>query len=186
MRRQRPDPITNPDSFLRRTDETVFHALQPLDKTVRLMEDKWGIDRLETLVDVDTAARFGLAKCKLDEAIFQNDPELVVKRAAVMQRGWEALDRQATERGHGGVKPDAWTWRSADGTAHAFVRDVAEAHGYGSAHPGVTVWTMAEVIRIAANFEDLSKNIGSQVKQAMPGAEITALRSKLIADEIPF
>lgn len=187
MRRQRPDPITHPDSFLRRTDEVIFHALQPVDQTARQMEDKWGVDRLPTLVSVETAAKFGSAKAKLDAAIFQNDVDEVTKRAGVMQKGWIALDKEATERGHAPVEPQAWTWRDDDDKPHAFVRDVAEAHAYGKAHPGVAVWTMAEVIRVAANFDDLSKNIVSGTKVAFPGAEVSAIKSKkLVADEIPF
>jgi hypothetical protein len=184
---QRPDPITNPDSFLRRTDETVFHALQPLDETVRQMEDRWGVDRLETLVSVDTAARFASAKVKLDESIFQNDATEVAKRAAIMQRGWEALDREATERGHTALSITAWTWRDDGGRAHAFVRDVAEAHQYGKENPGVAVWTMAEIIRIVDNFDHFSKNLPSEAKVAFPGAEVSAIKNKgKLDDDIPF
>ena len=187
MRRPRPDPITYPDSFMRQTDEAIFHVLQTVDETARRMEDKWGVDRLATLVSADTAAKFGSAKAKLDAAIDDNDADEVTKRAAIMQRGWEALDREATKRGYASLSITAWTWRDDGDRAHAFVRDVAEAHQYGKENPGVAVWTMAEVIRIVAGFDHLSKNIGSAAKVAFPGAEIAAIRkSKSINDEIPF
>ena len=151
------------------------------------MEDKWGVDRLETLVSVDTAARFGSAKVKLDESIFQNDATEVAKRAGIMQRGWEALDREATERGHTSLSITAWTWRDDGGRAHAFVRDVAEAHQYGKENPGVAVWTMAEIIRIVDNFDHFSKNLPSEAKVAFPGAEVSAIKNKgKLDDDIPF
>ena len=79
--------------------EAVTEALRPLDRVAVEIEGKWGVGRLVRLVTPDMAARFGSAKDKLNDAIRANDGEAVANRAAVLIRGWQALDKAATEAG---------------------------------------------------------------------------------------
>ena len=65
----RPDVFTAPDLIGDANAEGIFAALQPLDQIAVLMDEKWGADKLLRLVSVETAARFGAAKAKLDQAI---------------------------------------------------------------------------------------------------------------------
>ena len=54
-----------------------------------------------------------------------DDADEVARRASVLARGWEALDKEATAAGHQPEEVEAWLWRDEDGKPHAFVRDVA-------------------------------------------------------------
>jgi len=187
MKPQRPDKITAPDFFGDENAETIFHSISAVDYVAQKMESKWGCDRLSKLVSADTAAKFGSAKAKLDRAISENDAQAVTKRASVMQRGWEALDKEATARGERPVSAVAWTWRDDDARAHAFVKDTAEAIAYGNDNPGVAVWTMAEVVRVVDAFNKQYENLGNKAKIAFPGTEIVKIKNrKKLSDEIPF
>jgi len=186
-RRQRPDKLTAPETFTNPIADGIYHALRPLDAVASRMEEKWGVDRLPDLVTPATASRFGTAKAKLDAALGDDDVDAVVHRAAVLIRGWEALDAEAAAAGRKPVEVDAWLWRDDNDVPHAFVRDASDAIRYGKANPGVRCWTMSEIVRVAAAAEERSSLIG-RVKETWPGAEVTDIKRKneVLDDELPF
>ena len=182
----RPDVFTAPDLIGDANAEGIFAALQPLDQIAVLMDEKWGADKLLRLVSVETAARFGAAKAKLDQAIAGNNSDDVARRASVMVRGWQAMDREASAAGAKPISVDAWCWRDDLDQAHAFVRDAAESVAYSKQHPGVAVWSMAEVVRLAETFNDEMRNLGSKVKVLFPGATLSVRNREPLDGEIPF
>lgn len=185
--RQRPDKITAPEKYARPMQDSIYHAVAALDETAIRCEEKWGIDRLQKIVPPETASRFGSAKAKLDAALEADDADEVARRASVLARGWEALDKAATAAGHQPEEVEAWLWRDEDGKPHAFVRDVADAVKYGKRHPGVVIWSMPEVVRTAAAFAAEMGKLGTAAKTTFPGAEIVDIRDKEVpSDEIPF
>ena len=187
FRRQRPDKLTAPETFTNPIADGIYHALRPLDAVASRMEERWGVDRLPDLVTPATASRFGTAKAKLDAALEADDVDAVVHRAAVMIRGWEALDAEATAAGRKPVEVEAWLWRDDNDVPHAFLRDASDAISYGKANPGVRCWTMSEIVRVAAAAEERSSLIG-RVKETWPGAEVTDIKRKneVLDDELPF
>ena len=182
---RRPDPITAPEGIGDPIAEGIANALRPLDRVATEMDERWGVDRLATLVSPDTASRFGSAKAKLDTAIRDNDAAAVAKRASVMIRGWQAMDAEATAAGAVWSDPQAWVWVDDRDKPHAFVRDTAEAARYGKANPGVTVWTMAEVVRVAASFSEKQRQLIAAVKAEFPGAAVRSA-GPVPDDDIPF
>ena len=186
-RRQRPDKLTNFNDINNEVAEAIFHSVAVVDRVAHRMEEKWGVNRLPKLVSPETAAKFGSAKAKFDKAIDDNDADEVSKRAGVMERAWIALDKEAVDRRQRPLEVDAWVWRDDDGQPHAFVKDTAEALKYGKENADVRVYTMAEIARIAAVFNDKCKNIGNEIKAVFPGSEITKVKTRGLADdEIPF
>ena len=186
-RRRRPDKITAPESYTNPIRDSIFHALAALDAVATRYEEKWGVDRLAKLVPPETAARFGSAKAKLDAAIEADDADEVARRASVLARGWEALDKEATAAGHQPEEVEAWLWRDGDGQPHAFVRDVADAMKYAERHSGVVIWSMPEVVRTAAAFAEEMGKLGTEAKATFPGATIVEIRDKKVSnDELPF
>jgi len=182
MRRtRRPDELTSPDLVGSETAEMIYAATRSLDRVAVGMEETWGVDRLPTLVGVEMASRFGQAKAKLDAAIAADDGPEVVRRAAVLERGWAAMDEAARRAGHKPIEVAAWVWHADDGTPHAFVRDVAEARAYAAQSPGVAVWTMAEIQRVAAAFK-----VGAAIKTTFPAAEIVDRPADNLNDEISW
>tara|TARA_R110002167_G_scaffold295039_1_gene499660 strand:+ start:892 stop:1497 length:606 start_codon:yes stop_codon:yes gene_type:complete len=184
--RQRPDKITARESYANPVSDSIFHSVQTLDRVVVKMDEKWGVDRLPALVSSETASRFGSAKAKLDFSLEENNDVEVARRCAVLLRGYKAMDSEAERLGREPMNPEAWVWRDDDGKPFAFVRESAEAISYGKANPGVAVFTMGEISRLAAIFQDETEKIGTAAKIKFPGAEIVRIDGKVPSDEIPF
>mgnify|MGYP003629781426 FL=1 len=186
--KRKPDRITAPADYGKTVPMAIYHAVQPLDVLAVRMEEKWGVNRLPGLVTPATAAKFGSAKAKLDAALEDNDVDAVVRRAAVMIRGWQAMDAEAAASGAQPCEANAWVWRDDNDVPHAFVRDVAEATAYQRANPGVNCWSMDEVVRVAASFSKRQAELITSVKDQFPGAQVSRVGKKLKFpnDEIPF
>jgi len=169
-----------PDHILERGDigdsiaEAIHHAILPLDKIATDMEMKWGCDRLPSLVDPEMAARFGAAKAKLDAAIVANDPEDVVRRTAVLARGWAAMDREAERLGNAPLSPDIWSHTTDGGFRWAVARSNADAiKAIRSSHEfdGVAVYSLDEVGRILE-----AHTLTKEVKRIFPECTVEKIK----------
>jgi hypothetical protein len=69
-----------------------------LDETAHALEMKWGVDRLPRLVTAETAARFQHWADKLNAAI-EAGADNVAELAGIVERGWQAMDAEASARG---------------------------------------------------------------------------------------
>lgn len=167
--------------------QAVTDALRPLDRIAVEMEAKWGAGRLPRLVTPELAARFGSARDRLNAAIRENDGEEVAKRAAVMIRGWQALDKAATEAGCEalplrtvGVKHEGRSyvvaWDRADAHKAAALSD--DAGRVVTVHELLVAW---EAMRDRMNGETVA-----DVKRAFPGAEVVRASIPRGGDELPF
>jgi hypothetical protein len=162
--------------------EAVTEALRPLDRIAVEMEGKWGVGRLTRLVTPEIAARFGSAKDKLNDAIRANDGDEVAKRAAVMIRGWQALDKAATEAGCEAL-PLRTVAVQHNGRAYVVVWDRADVHKAAKlSRAPENVLTVHELL-IA--YEVLKSKVDG-VKQAFPGAELMKVSIPLGGDALPF
>jgi hypothetical protein len=162
--------------------EAVTEALRPLDRIAVEMEGKWGVGRLQRLVSPEIAARFGSAKDKLNEAIRSNDGEEVAKRAAVMIRGWQALDRAATEAGCEAL-PLRTVAVQHEGRAYVVAWDRADVHKAAKlSRAPENVLTVHELL-IA--YEALRAKVDG-VKEAFPGAEVVRATLSPGGDALPF
>lgn len=188
---KKPDRITNPESIASPIDEAIYHALRPLDQVAADFENEWGIDRLPGLVSPETASRFGQAKAKLDAAIDARDPEAVVKRAAVMIRGWKALVAEARENGAEPVSRKVRVVRSDSGRAYGIAIDQATARAaiQSGDFEGVNVWALDEVARVLESHE---LKLVNKVKEEFPGANVVSINEAAgkkkddLNDDLPF
>jgi hypothetical protein len=189
--RRRPDTFTDPEAHTDSTRDAIHHALLPLDRAASEMEMKWGCERLPSLVSPATAALFGSAKAKLDAAIKVNDPQEVVRRAAVMIKGWSKMDAEATEMGHEALSPDIWSHTTSTGFKIAVARSNADALKSirtDDRLAGVAVYSMDEIARI---LEADSYRLLETVKTTWPEAKITKIRKEKAPasefdDDVPF
>lgn len=164
------------------------HAVAPFDRACRDAERTWGIDRLPELVPPDMAARFGKAMGVLNAALNSDDPDATAAAAANCIRGLAAMDAAARAAGHQPITPEAWEFE-IDGKTCALLVDDRAWPAYAAQRPGVRVYTLREVsLALAAYGQTVAA-----VKDAMPGAAVTAIRkpepSPLEAeleDEIPW
>ena len=168
-------------------NDLMAGAIKPLDATALEMETKWGSDRLQELVKPETAAKFEAAKAKLDVAIMDNDVQLVIKRAGILQRGWVAMDKEAQELGHKPAPPDVWF-------CHAPAEDGCDEFKIAIAKNGadasmldvdVPVFTLQEVARIIRAWR--GQMFAHDVKKLFPNAEVAKIDGEdIFNDEIPF
>ena len=167
--------------------DQMYGAMKPVDAIASELELRWGTGKLETLVTPETAAKFESARAKLDVAIFNRDPELVIQRAGVMVRGWKALEAEALRLGHKPMPPELWY-----ATAPAEFGDeemqfvIAKDNSAATlAQTDLPVYTVTEVARIIRSWRG---NLGvDTVKDIFAGAEIIRIDGEFEEDkEVPF
>jgi len=189
--RRRPDIFTDPEVHGNSIRDAIHHAILPLDRAASEMEFKWGCERLPSLVSPQTASLFGSAKAKLDAAILANDPQEVVRRAAVMIKGWSKMDAEATERGHKALSPEIWSHTTSTGFKVAVARSNADAIKSirtDDRLEGVAVYSLDEIARI---LEADSYRLLDTVKKTWPEAKVAKTRKKKAPasefdDGVPF
>jgi hypothetical protein len=166
-----------------------------LDELANQMERRWGVDRLPRLVTPETAARFQHWADKLNAAI-EAGADNVTELAGIVERGWRAMDQEATARGSFPLPPACYSVdlrpqglgivEIADDQTHATAL-IWQAKAEGRT---VAVWTLAEVATVLALH-----GVAHKAKEVFPGALVTALpaehrpgkrRADDLNDEIPF
>lgn len=162
--------------------EAVTEALRPLDRIAVEMEGKWGVGRLQRLVSPEMAARFGSAKDKLNDAIRANDGEAVANRAAVLIRGWQALDKAATEAGCEAL-PLRTVAVQHNGRAYVIAWDNGDVHK--AAKLSRSPENVVSVHELLIAYEAFKSKIDG-VKQAFPGAEVIKVSIPPGGDALPF
>lgn len=163
----------------------ISDALEPLDRIAVEMEGKWGVGRLSRLVTPDMAAKFSSAREKLDEAIRANDLDAVVAKASVLIRGWQALDKAATEAGHKTHPEAVWSSRRG-GKVYTICLDRADVNKIArDASDPAHVVTIDELLMVWEDFQ--ANRVISETKSLFPGATVQRVGGiKEMDDDIPF
>jgi glycerophosphoryl diester phosphodiesterase len=162
-----------------------------LDELAHSLEMKWGADRLPRLVKPETAARFQHWADKLNAAI-EAGADNVAELAGIVERGWRAMDKEATEWGCAPMPPACFSVK-VDGHIIEIAQDQPHATAlmWWAKNEGrtVAVWTLEEVATVLRLH-----GVAHQAKEVWPGALVTALPAPMregkrrmdVADEIPF
>jgi hypothetical protein len=128
-------------------DPVMHAALAPLDRLAAAMEATWGVDRLISLVTPQTAARFASARRKLDLAIRGKSVDDASAKAAVLMRGWTALDAEARALGHNPDAIDVWCIRHpVSEKAYAITRHAQDVGAARRLYPDHTAIALADLI----------------------------------------
>jgi len=163
-------------------------VLARLDTEARRCEGKWGVERLPLLAPPEMGAKFASAQAKLNAAVEAADVAAVVERAAILLRGWQALDAWASDAVNLDVERDEVVWGYLhSGKPYKVVLDRSKAHREASrATDPALVVTVAELLTCWEARMDRSPVAAA--KAAFPGAAVTAIRRKsaVLDDEIPF
>jgi hypothetical protein len=163
----------------------VQDAIEPLDKVAVDMERKWGVGRLQRLVTPELSAKFSSAREKLNDAIRDNDLEQVVHRAGVVIRGWQALDKAATEAGRKTYPEAVWSKRFK-GRTYTVVLDRADVSkvAFDNEAPEHVV-TIDELLTVWDDFQ--GRRVIEQTKGLFPGATVERVGGVgEMDDDIPF
>lgn len=162
---------TDGNEELRRQQQASSDAiLGPLDAVASAMERKWGIGRLQTLVDEEWALKFQSAATKLNVAIAATDLTAIREKAEVMRRGWLKLDELATAAGHKTwERPDVWEVQAPNGRVYAIVKSDVDQRN-AEQKDGVATFTLAELAHILQAWEQ--DGMVSQLKVDFPDARV--------------
>jgi hypothetical protein len=187
-----PDGLRVPD----RTDKneaqrlveqkSMDAILAPLKSVASAMERKWGVNRLQTLVDESWAMKFASAADKLNTAVASRSFNDVREKAEVMRRGWTKLDEIATAAGAQQFNgADVWELKTPKGRVIAIARtDVDQANAH--AGDGVAVFTLAEVAQIIEAW-DKDGSIGD-MRAEFPDSRLVGIHmpGDKDFDDVPF
>ena len=162
-------------------------AMLPFDRLAREMDRKWGIDRIAGLVSPAMAAKYGGALAHLNAAIDSADPAATAAAAENCMKGMRAMDAEATQLGHHPITPAVWEHECDDGSKFCVIRDTSDWPAAQAAFPALTIYTMREIANAMAGY---IKSVAA-VKDAFPGAEISAVRKRTpteeyLDDDLPF
>lgn len=147
------------------------------------MAEKWGANRLPLLVTPELRDKFRAQAAKVNHAEWHGtlaDLTLQVKR---MANAWRALDRAATDAGHGPPDVGLWEITLADGRTLRLARTDADVR---RAPAGGVVWSAEELARIIELYER-DNAVMREIKAQFVGStvvSITPTRSpQFVSDE---
>ena len=184
IRKKKSDRLIS--SQCTKEEAMVDMAVGPFDRAVIEMDRKWGVDVLPELVSPETAAKFGSAFQKLNEAIDKTDPQETATRAAVCIRGLQAMDREATERGAQPASDEVWHIE-ADGKTFGLMRDARAWQAVQDRHPNLTLITEREMVHALEMYRNSVAHKALELaKEHFPSAELTKVKTKSYEDDIPF
>ena len=165
----------------------VQSAITELDKIVTDYENRWGIDRLPSLVDEKLRERFEQQLDRLNKAIDMDVGSEVKVEAETMARAYAQLEKVAKANGHQELTGEFWEAAMPDGRVLAITRTFDEQHKVARENRDVLVYCVEEVANIIANWEG-HKEV-TMVKHVFPGAVVTDVREnqeEMFDDAIPF
>lgn len=163
-------------------------ALAPFDRAARDMEYKWGVDTLPELVSPETAAKYGSALAKLNDAINQSDSALVAARAAVCIRGLAAMDAEATHAGKQPASDDVLICE-IDGQQFGILIDDRAWPRVQDKHPGLPILSRREAaVAVRVYRKTALAEMTEEAKKAFKEASIRTARihGEDPSDPIPF
>lgn len=153
--------------------------LDEADQTASEMEAKWGAGRLRLLVGPELREKFDRQRYLLNQAVWHGELEDVKRESMRMVKAWLALDKVASEAGHGPLAPQVWEVALADGSVAAIVPDYDHARSVVGDGRKIAVYTLEEIGRLLSEFPAIVK-----AKVVVPGAEIVEFRSRTIDDPL--
>jgi hypothetical protein len=167
-------------------DVRCLYATAAFDRVAIDMERKWGIGGLPGLVSPSLADKYAKALGYLNDAIGSGDHQRIATEGENCAKGLLRMDAEATAAGHQPNPPEVWQI-VVGGRVCALVREMTDWPKVAARHPGMTIYSLQEVANALACYGQTVV----AVKDAFPGAEVTATRPKSqlakdLEDEIPF
>ena len=164
-------------------------AVATIDRIAGDLERVWGVDRLQTLVPADLAAKFTLAQEQLDVAIASGDLNAAAQKGAALGRGWMALDAAARAAGHRPGDVGAVWCYDLDGLSYAVCLRSVDCAGAAQQYPSHKAVSVEELLRLMRASESGRWTLA--IKDEFPGATFAGVVPKSdkgtnLNDELPF
>lgn len=165
-KRRKPDALLAPD--MKAIEAQCHAAIAPLDRLALKMDAKWGVDRLVELVTPDTAARYGSAIGRLNEALRERNAEQCLHMAKVCMRGLAAMDAEAEAAN--APRPKLLAEIEVDGFHFGLLAETGDWAAVKAERPDLRVFSMREVAIALKSVAGAP--VVAAIKDAFPGAEI--------------
>ena len=144
-RKTKSDPLFGDPKPPIANGRQIGAALAGLDATARSMESKWGVGRLPEIVSTETAVKFGGVQDALNQLLdAAEDVPSIAAVAGSLQRGWLALDAEATKLGAKPIEPVGWCFKVGSQPA-VLARTDADAAAIRAIDPDANIWTLESV-----------------------------------------
>lgn len=163
------------------------YGVAPLDREAQVMDLKWGIDQLPTLVSPDMAAKYGRAMAELNGYIADGKPAETAAAAQNCIKGLRAMDAWAEQHG----------CQQATGAIFEFELEGDEPFKFGvyeddtqweaakAKRPDLMMFSKREVANALKAY--VESPLVAAVQEHFPAARITKVtRRQPIEDEIGF
>lgn len=176
VRHMKSDRIVSPKvSVEEQQCDTMVGALA---YDTQRMDWKWGIGRLEELVSTETAAKYGLAMARLNQAMDAHCVGDVSKWVESCRRGLVIMDAEALSMGHLALPTDVWEVE-AEGIKFVLVRDGRKWQDVAERLPDARIITEREMVLALAAYKDslLSQVVDAARKHFGAASEVTEIRS---------
>lgn len=165
--------------------------LAPFDEASRIMDRKWGVNRLPELVSVETAEKFGMAMSHLNEMIDLEDTDKLTVAVKNAIKGMAVMDKEAEDAGKPQARSEVLEY-DLEGFRFGILPDAAQWPSAQAERPDLRLFTLRE-IAVALKAMKTDFHLIDTIKQQFAPAEITAIRDKLPksfydagGDEIPW
>lgn len=158
----------------------IDSVIDGVTATQRQYEDKWGVGRLELLVDDELRLRFRDQYNRFNDAVMEHDVVLVRTRGAAMNRAWVALDQAATAAGAQPLTPEMWEMELPDGRVIAFCRHIHDSYAVFRSGRAIEIWTPEEIVRLIVAYPEIAL-----AKDVFPGATVVSIKPKSPEDLPP-
>lgn len=150
--------------------EIVDAILAAVDRKGRVMDEKWGVGRLPTLVGAEWAERFASQKRKFSEALWRWDVAETRKHGEAMLRAYDKLDALAEASGAQHGPSEQWEFMAGDELV-ILVRDRSRVGQVDTNGRRAQVWSLDEIASVIRAHPVLAA-----AKDAFPGAEVVSVR----------
>lgn len=155
-------------------------VLLDLAKLQGEMAEKWGANRLPLLVAPELRDKWRAQAAKVNHAEWHGTLADLTLQCKRMTNAWLALDRAATDAGHGPPDVGLWEIALADGRTLRLARTDADAR---RAPAGGVVWSVEEVARMIEAQDATLREIKRQFAGSTV-VSITPTRSpEFVSDE---
>jgi hypothetical protein len=126
----------------------IRRQLDRLDTVAADFESRWGIGRLQSLAPPEVREKWERQNEKLAEAIGSADAVNIENLVDGTIRGWQLLERLATEAGHQPYDPAFLEYR-IDGRRYVVARSLVDAQALHKPHGGdAVIVTVGELVRL--------------------------------------
>jgi hypothetical protein len=150
-------------------------AIDGADATAIEMERRWGVGRLRLLVDTQLREKFDRQDFLYNAAIRHGDLQEVQLQSERMTKAWIALDRAAEAAECAPLPRGTWEVALADGTVAVIYRDRGARINPDPDGRQVVYYSLEEIGNMLSHYREVVT-----VKQAFPGATVTAIRRQSI------